>query len=135
MAPLRSAHAAGLELDERDECGVTVIAARGELDLATAPELCHALLRCTGPAAAPIVALDLRAIAFCDSTGARALMGAVSEIETRSGRVAIILTEGGDLDRTLTLAGAREFLHVTSTPAGARQLLAADDCQGASAGC
>jgi anti-sigma B factor antagonist len=125
MAVPRVAQAPGLELDQREQAGVTVIAARGDLDLSTAPPLCHALQQCARPAASPIIALDLRAVGFCDSTGLRALLGAVREVEARAGRVAIIVTEGGALDRTLTLAGVREFLHVTTTPAGAGQLLAA----------
>ena len=53
------------------EAGATRLVLRGELDLATAPQLEHALA-----AAGDGVLLDLRGLTFMDSTGVRVLLEA-----------------------------------------------------------
>lgn len=123
MALPNLASPATLQLDERVERGITLVQVSGELDLTTAPEFCRALVRSVSPAARVRIVLDLRAVRFCDSTGLRALLGAVREVEVRAGSVAIAVAEGGAVDRTLALTGVREFLNVTRSPEDAKRLL------------
>ncbi len=99
-----------------------VIAVRGSLDLATAPELCAEIERLAAAEGERIV-VDLQAVESADSTGLRALVGATQEAAIRTCRLVVAIAPGSGLDRLLTLSGMREFLHVaTAAPAA----LAAD---------
>ena len=109
-----------LQIEQREEAGVALLRVRGDLDLSTAPMLCRAVRP-----SMPRVAIDLRSVGFCDSTGLVALMGAVREVQAHAGAVAIIVCEGDAVDRTLGLAGVGEFLHVARSLADARRFLAA----------
>jgi anti-sigma B factor antagonist len=88
---------------------VPVVRVRGELDLSTAPELCGTVER---TADNRCLLIDLSELTFCDSTGLRALVGAVREIEINGGRAALVAPPGGAMDRVLQLSGLGEFLHV-----------------------
>ena len=56
--------------------------------------------------------IDLTGVSFCDSTGLRALIGAVREVEVLGGRAVVAVEPEGALDRVLTLSGLGEFLRV-----------------------
>jgi anti-sigma B factor antagonist len=103
-------------VDERDESGVRVIAVAGELDIATAPQLC-ARLDATRVGRRPQLLVDLSAVDFCDSTGLRALLGAASEVRAHGGRFAIVCPASGDVARLLEIVGAGEWLAIHSDPA------------------
>jgi anti-sigma B factor antagonist len=103
-------------LRERDESGVKVIAVAGELDIATAPSLC-ARLDATRAARRPRLLVDLTEVAFCDSTGLRALLGAASEVRAHGGHFAIVCPPTGDVARLLEIVGAGEWMAVHSDPA------------------
>jgi anti-anti-sigma factor len=92
---------------------VPVVRVRGELDLSTAARLCRAIQA----AAARRVVIDLRELVFCDSTGLRALMHAVREIEVLGGKATVVVTPDGAVDRLLEMTGASEFLRVSRRPA------------------
>jgi anti-sigma B factor antagonist len=94
---------------------VPVLRVSGELDLSTAGRLCRAIQAVT----ARRLLIDLSELQFCDSTGLRALMNAVREIEVRGGRAAIAVTPGGPLARLLHLTGLGEFLHTADSPEAA----------------
>jgi anti-anti-sigma factor len=96
-------------IDERDDDGVCVIAAAGELDLATAPRLVVQLDAARrGDARALIV--DLTALEFCDSTGLRALIGAHGESRAARRRFAVVCRPGSGVARLFDVAGASESL-------------------------
>jgi len=99
---------------------VPVLHVRGELDLSTAPGLCGTVERTAGNRR---VLIDLSDIAFCDSTGLRALVGAVREIEINGGRAALVVPSGSAMDRVLQLSGLGEFLRVASTVEAAQERL------------
>lgn len=105
---------------------VPVVRAVGELDLSTAGRLCRAI---HGAAASselrPRVMIDLTEIGFCDSTGLRALIGAVREVEIGGGKAALAVTPGGALDRLLELCGLQEFTRIAPTPTEALKRLGA----------
>ena len=96
---------------------VPVVRATGELDLNTAPQLCSVIQRAaTGTRLRrPRVVIDLVELGFCDSTGLRALIGAVREVEVLGGVAVVAAAPEGALDRLLELSGLREFLRVASS--------------------
>jgi anti-sigma B factor antagonist len=100
---------------EREEAGVRVIAVAGELDIATAPELC-ARLDAGRMSRRPRMLVDLTEVDFCDSTGLRALLGAASEVRAHGGRFAIVCPPAGDVARLLEVVGAGEWLAIHSDP-------------------
>ena len=99
-----------------------VVAAVGELDLRTSPELEERLDRVWG-SGAELVILDLRQIEFMDSTGLRVLLGAHQRAQESGRRFALV--RGADqVERVLTLTGVRDLLTVVDAP---EELLAAGD--------
>ena len=102
-------------VQERDEAGVHVIAVAGELDIATAPELC-ARLDATRSGRRPRLLVDLTDVDFCDSTGLRALLGAASEVRAHGGRFAIVCPPTGDVARLLGIVGAGEWMAIHADP-------------------
>ena len=105
----------GFNVQERDEAGVRVLAVSGELDIATAPELC-ARLDASRTTRHPRMLVDLTDVGFCDSTGLRALLGAASEVRAHGGRFAIVCTASGAVARLLDVVGASEWMAVHADP-------------------
>lgn len=101
---------------------VPVLRVRGELDLSTAPELCGTVERA---ASNHRLLIDLSDLSFCDSTGLRALVGAVREVEINGGRAALAVPPGGAMDKVLRLSGLGEFLHVAPSVEEAERRLGA----------
>ena len=91
---------------------VPVVKAAGELDIDTAAQLCGAIQQAATHAHRPRVVIDLTGVSFCDSTGLRALIGAVREVEVLGGRAVVAVEPEGALERVLMLSGLREFLRV-----------------------
>jgi anti-sigma B factor antagonist len=105
---------------------VPVVRLAGDLDLSTVPQLTGAIERTAALAPRPPrVAVDLTALEFCDSTGLRALIGAVREIEVLGGRAAVAVLPDGPFARLVELSGLREFLHVADSPEEALRRLGA----------
>jgi anti-sigma B factor antagonist len=100
-----------------------VVEAHGELDLSNAARLCRAIEEASADRFAPRVVIDLSGLAFCDSTGLRALVGAVREVEVLGGNAVVVAEPEGTLDRLLTLAGLHEFLRVEHSLDAARDRL------------
>lgn len=98
-----------LQLQVRSEqARGTVIEARGELDLATAPRLREELLTAV---ASGVTVLDAANLTFCDSTGLRTLAEA-HRAARDSGTSFRLAAPSAAVTRVLALAGAR---HVFST--------------------
>ena len=109
-------------LEERNEGSAWVLAASGELDLRTSPQLEERLDR-VWASGAELVILDLRQIEFMDSTGLRVLLGAHQRAQETSRRFALV--RGADqVERVLTLTGVRDLLTVVDAP---EELLAAGE--------
>jgi anti-anti-sigma factor len=109
-------------VEERNEGSAWVLAANGELDLRTSPELEQRLDRAWG-AGAELVILDLRQIEFMDSTGLRVLLGAHQRAQETGRRFALV--RGADqVERVLTLTGVRDLLTIVDSP---EELLAAGE--------
>jgi len=68
----------------------TVIGVRGELDIATVPELARCIAKCE----APLVIVDMSQVTFIDSSGIRCLLGAYRVFEASSREFAIAGASG-----------------------------------------
>lgn len=91
-----------LAIDEQEVEGVRTLTVRGELDLATGPQL---LAHVNAKAPGVTVVLDLTEVQFIDSTGLRSLLSAKAEVERQGGQFRI---EGMS-------PAARRLLEVTGT--------------------
>jgi len=93
------------------EDGRSVVSVRGELDLATAPELEAALL--PGLREGGSAVLDLRGLEFMDSTGVRVVVAAHLAAQEHGGRLAIVRTlPDGPVGRVLEISGHAEVLDI-----------------------
>jgi anti-sigma B factor antagonist len=81
-----------------------VVTVRGELDLATAPELESALL--PGLRDGGSAVLDLRGLEFMDSTGVRVIVSAHLAAQEHGGNLALVRTvPDGPVARVLEISG------------------------------
>jgi anti-sigma B factor antagonist len=87
-----------------------VVVVKGEVDLATAPELDKALGKFKGRE----VFLDLRKVEFMDSAGLRILLAHQARIDEDGGALRLLLSEGPVM-RLLELAGVRDNFSIRST--------------------
>ena len=91
--------------------GRTVIAAHGELDLATAPELEAALLPDLRSGGTAI--LDLRGVEFMDSTGVRVIVAAHHAAQDHGGTLTLVRTVAdGAVARVLEISGLDAVLNL-----------------------
>ena len=81
-----------------------VIVAAGEIDMATAPMLEHALTEAIEAGNGPVV-LDLCDVSFFDSSGLRTAIVAHSELGEQGRRLAVACLPEGHVRRTFGLAG------------------------------
>lgn len=92
----------------------TLVTARGELDLATAPELEDVLLPRLREGVD--VVLDLRVLEFMDSTGVRVLVAAHLAAEEHGAALAIAVVPGGPIARVLEISGLDAVLRIVEHP-------------------
>ena len=109
-----------LEIEEHTEDGVAVLVAEGELDLATAPQLCACLLAHRGER----FVVDLTGVGFCDSSGLRALLGEAHEGRIVGGRSVVVVPPSGQVRNLIDLTGLATMLEVTDDLAVAVRRLA-----------
>jgi stage II sporulation protein AA (anti-sigma F factor antagonist) len=98
--------------DVRRQGRATIIALRGELDLASSAELQEKLDRVAG---AEVLILDLRELEFIDSTGLSVLVKAHQDAQ-ESGREFGLVKGGAQVQRLLTLTGLAERLRIVDAP-------------------
>ncbi|MEU5837886.1 STAS domain-containing protein [Streptomyces diacarni] len=67
-----------------------IVRARGELDIATLPELETDLVRAFGPPGPPRVVLDMRKVTFLDCSVVRVLMRARGRALSRDGSLVLV---------------------------------------------
>ncbi|MCW2996179.1 MAG: hypothetical protein JWQ18_3674 [Conexibacter sp.] len=88
-----------------------VVTVRGELDLATAPELEAALL--PGLREGGSAVLDLRGLEFMDSTGVRVIVAAHLAAQEHGGALTVVRTiPDGAVARVLEISGLDEVLDI-----------------------
>jgi anti-sigma B factor antagonist len=100
-----------------------VIAMRGELDLATAPQLAVRIDGARRNGSRRLL-VDLTTAEFCDSAGLRALIGCHQEVVAHGGRMVVAAAPDSTVGRMFALAGAPELLPVYDTADAALAALA-----------
>ena len=101
----------GIDVTERDGC--TVVAVKGEVDLATAPTLKNRLLELVANGSREIV-VDLSSTDFLDSTGLGAVVAAYKRVRAHEGNLSLVATaarvkrvfEITNLDRVVPICGS-----------------------------
>ena len=88
-----------------------VVVATGEIDMASAPMLAHALSEAIESSDGPVV-LDLGEVTFFDSSGLRTAIVAHRDLEERGRRLALACLPDGYVWRTLSLAGVVDVLNL-----------------------
>jgi anti-sigma B factor antagonist len=96
--------------------GAWVAIARGEIDMASAPELRRAL-DADGDAA--LIVLDLRAVTFLDSSALGLIVAQLRRARERGSRFAVAAEAGSEARRLLELAGLLGTVEVVEAPEGA----------------
>jgi anti-sigma B factor antagonist len=96
----------------------TLLSLSGELDIATVGELENALNGCLD--AGEDVVVDLRGLAFMDSSGVRALVEAHNSMREREGSLVIVRApSGSEVDRVIDVSGIATALGMVDEPPAA----------------
>jgi anti-sigma B factor antagonist len=98
-----------LAIDVRREEGATLLVLRGDLDLATAPELREALVEVIGDGER--IVIDMEAVDFLDSAGLGILVGGLKRARTHGGELELVCSHSAvlkpieitGLDRVFTI--------------------------------
>jgi anti-sigma B factor antagonist len=90
-----------------------VIAARGEIDLYTAPDLKQVLTTAIDEGERRIV-IDLTDVSFLDSTALGVLIGAVKRLRTRGGALAIVNVDSS-IAKTFEITGLDQIFTILPT--------------------
>jgi anti-anti-sigma factor len=101
-------------VEVRNEGRAAVIVVRGELDLATSPELEQQLEQVWG-SGTELLVLDLRELEFMDSTGLSIIVKAHQRL-TEAGRKLSLVRGSQQVQRLLDLTGVSERLQLVDTP-------------------
>ena len=105
----------GFSISTSDRDGRALVAVRGELDLATAPELESVVLERLD--AGQAVVLDLRELDFMDSSGLRVLITAHTRASDGDADFAIVRPPAGsEVAKILEIAGVEPQLHLVDEP-------------------
>jgi anti-anti-sigma factor len=112
-----AAEHAGFSVARREDGDRVVFVPRGELDLATAPELEGPVLSVLDDGR-PVV-IDLRELEFMDSSGVRVLVAAHGRAGEDGERLTLVRPpRGGAVDRILEIAGVEQALHMVDEADG-----------------
>lgn len=112
--------------------GRAVVAASGELDIATAPQLVAAVAGLAPPATTAI-AIDLSGLTFIDSSGINALRATVRAAGSR-GAGAIVASPSERVQRVLDLVRIAEIVPLESSLEAAFERLGTDRLDGTTLG-
>jgi anti-sigma B factor antagonist len=99
--------------EQGPQAGHYVIAARGEIDLFTAPELKKTLTDAIEGGGLRLV-LDLSDVTFLDSTALGVLIGAVKRLRSRGGALAIVNTDTS-IAKTFQITGLDQIFTILPT--------------------
>jgi anti-anti-sigma factor len=109
----------GLELDVRQEDEAIIIAAKGELDMASAEAFATELER-AAQAGAQLVVVDLSFLQFMDSSGVGTLVRAEQEAKA-SGQRLVIVRGPRQVEQLLELTGLAQRLTIVDSLSEARE--------------
>jgi anti-sigma B factor antagonist len=108
-------------IEQGSEAGHYVIAARGEIDLFTAPELKQVITEVI-ESGERRVAIDLSEVSFLDSTALGVLIGAVKRLRSRGGALAVVNTDSS-IAKTFKITGRDQIFTIVSSRAEALEAL------------
>jgi len=80
-----------LRLETTEQDGTTVLAAHGEIDVATAPQLRQQIVEVASASSDPLV-IDLEGVDFLDSTGLGVLVSGLKRFRTLGSDVLLVAT-------------------------------------------
>jgi anti-anti-sigma factor len=100
----------------QDEPPATVLTVSGELDMASSPELDHAIERVESALRQSII-LDLGKLEFMDVAGLRVLLGAQERAARRGARLSLV-NVGCGVRRLFTLTGSTTLLDAIESASG-----------------
>ena len=106
------------EITSTDEGGVRVVAVRGEIDVATAPELAGHLYEAL-EMGAPAVVVDLCAVEFMDSSALAALLRGRGLLLEAGARLAVACVPAGAPAKALEISGVQQVIEVYADCAAA----------------
>ena len=112
-------------IEQGSEAGHYVIAARGEIDLFTAPELKQVITEAI-ESGERRVAIDLSEVSFLDSTALGVLIGAVKRLRSRDGVLTIVNTDA-NIAKTFEITGLDQIFTIRPTRDEAVEALDADE--------
>ena len=101
------------EVRVSEQPGIPVLAVRGEIDVASAPEF-HASLSDLIGKGSEVVMVDLSEVSFIDSSGLGALVGAEKEMRGAGHELRLVVTQP-QITRLLELTGLDEVFTVVSS--------------------
>src|SRR3712207_5698096 len=99
--------------EQGPQAGHHVIAARGEIDLFTAPDLKQVLTDAIEGGEHRVV-IDLTEVSFLDSTALGVLIGAVKRLRSRGGALAIVNTDAS-IAKTFEITGLDQIFTIRET--------------------
>ena len=108
-------------IEQGSEAGHYVIAARGEIDLFTAPELKQVITEVIENGERR-VAIDLSEVSFLDSTALGVLIGAVKRLRSRGGALAVVNTDSS-IAKTFEITGLDQIFTIVASRAEALEAL------------
>jgi anti-sigma B factor antagonist len=103
---------ASFEVTESEPNGVPVLNARGEIDVATAPEFHEALAEMISHTP-QLVIVNLTDVSFIDSTGLGVLVGALRDVRTTGGDLRLVVTQP-QIIKLLELTGLDNVFEIVS---------------------
>jgi anti-anti-sigma factor len=116
LANLMAADVPSFELDVEDDNGRVAFIPRGELDLATAPEVEERVLAAVRSGDRQVV-LDLRQLTFMDSTGVRTIVAAHKAAEETGTDLRVIRpSPDNPVSRVIEISGIDEALGLVDEP-------------------
>ena len=102
-----------LQIRVRTIEGVTILDVIGEVDLYTAPQLEEGL-RKAAAAPVPLLAANLSAVAYLDSTALRVLTNVHKQLQERQGAMVVIAGQP-TIQKIFRITGLGTVLHVVAT--------------------
>jgi anti-sigma B factor antagonist len=109
-------------METRQHRGWTVVDVTGDLDMASAPALRQAILQLLSTGAR-LIAVDLTAADFVDSTGLGILVAALKRVRTHDGELVVICPDPRlrrifELTELVSVFGLRNSVDELPSPAG-----------------
>ncbi len=101
------------EVSELESNGIPVLAVRGEVDVATAPQLRERLNAFAEPGNVTIV-VDLTDVSFVDSTALGVLVSGAKRLRKGGGDLKLVVTEP-HIAKVLSITGLNEVFEVFAT--------------------